>query len=206
MKQKIPFSQVSQANGTKAPQLPKYSSSVINSASGYAHATDPKNVGMVSQEIQEFCNDTTTEHNLEDWKTWHLKHHENGAGINRAIDQAWEKFQTMRESLNAVTRENVAEWMEDFVYNKTYDGLMVQKAVIKAIADKLEYVGGWQMLKRNIKASMGLSTINLFKLKLILTNKQAKNIMKLQHALLCFITKKIKALFSITKKTGLNNG
>ena len=83
MKQKIPFSQVSQANGTKAPQLPKYSSSVINSASGYAHATDPKNVGMVSQEIQEFCNDTTTEHNLEDWKTWHLKHHENGAGINR---------------------------------------------------------------------------------------------------------------------------
>ena len=54
MKQKIPFSQVSQANGTKAPQLPKYSSSVINSASGYAHATDPKNVGMVSQEIQEY--------------------------------------------------------------------------------------------------------------------------------------------------------
>ena len=137
MKQKIPFSQVSQANGTKAPQLPKYSSSVINSASGYAHATDPKNVGMASQEIQVFCNDTTTEHNLEDWKTWHLKHHENGAGINRAIDQAWEKFQTMRESLNAVTRENVAEWMEDFVYNKTYDGLMVQKAVIKAIADKI---------------------------------------------------------------------
>lgn len=138
MEQKIPFRQVSLANGTSAPQLPKYSSSVINSASGYAHATAPKNVGMVSQEIQDFCNDFTTGHNLKDWKVWHLKNHENGAGINRAIDQAWKKFQTMLKSLNTVTRDHIAEWMEDFVYNKTYDGLMVQKAIIETIAKKLK--------------------------------------------------------------------
>lgn len=138
MEQKIAFKQISQANGTKAPILPKYSSSVINSASGYAHATAPKNVGMVSQEIQEFCDDNTTGHNLNDWKTWHLKRHGNGAGINNAIDEAWNKFQAIVKSLNTVKRDDIVKWMEDFIYNKTYDGLMVQKAIIEAIAKNLK--------------------------------------------------------------------
>lgn len=135
---KISAAKVSAINGTQAPILPKYSSGVINSASGFARATRPANVGMVSQEIQAFCEDSNYPgHTLDDWKKWHLEHHENGSGINRAIDEAWNKFNEMRDSLRTVEKSDIQKWMEDLVYNKTYDGLMVQKTIIETIADKL---------------------------------------------------------------------
>lgn len=135
---KIKFADVSKENGSVNPVLPKYSSSVINSASGYAHATRPDNVGQVSEEIQEFCKDDNYPgHSLEDWKNWHIAKHESGNGINRAVDEAWEKYKTMLASLQSVTKEDIRLWMEDFVYDKTYNGLMVQSAIIKAIAKEL---------------------------------------------------------------------
>lgn len=136
---KIKIAEVSKVNGTSAPKLPKYSSSVINSASGYARATRPANVGQVSDEIQKFRNDPNFPgHTLADWKQWHINNHENGKGIERAIDEAWEKFQTMLQALSNVTKDDVRNWMEDFVYQKTYDGLMVQQAIIEAIANDLQ--------------------------------------------------------------------
>ena len=143
-KAKIKKKDVSAVNKTKAPNLPKYSSGVINSASGYARATRPANVGMVSQEIQDFCNDQNySGHTLDDWKKWHLKKHGNGKGIDRAVEEAWNKFIEIRNSLATVTKDDVRMWMEDFVYSKTYDGLMVQKAVIKKIAEDENL--GWRL-------------------------------------------------------------
>ena len=51
---KIKLSDVSLTNGTQSGPLniPKYSSQIINLANGYAKATKPAHVGMVSQEIQ----------------------------------------------------------------------------------------------------------------------------------------------------------
>jgi len=138
IKSKIKFSEVTQENGSTTPNLPKYSSSVINLASGYAHATRPTNVGQVSEEIQDFCNDETYPgHSLGDWKKWHINKHENGDGINRAIDEAWDKFQNILTSLQSVTKDHIKVWMEDFVYDKTYNGLMVQNTIIKKIASEL---------------------------------------------------------------------
>lgn len=137
-KSKIKFSDVTQENGSTTPILPKYSSSVINLASGYAHATRPENVGQVSDEIQEFCEDEAYPgHSLADWKKWHISKHESGNGIERATDEAWQKFQTMLTSLQTVTKDHIRTWMEDFVYDKTYNGLMVQNAIIKKIASEL---------------------------------------------------------------------
>lgn len=141
---KIKIAEVSKVNGTSAPVLPKYSSSVINSASGYAKATRPANVGQVSDEIQIFRNDPNFPgHSLADWKKWHIQRHENGKGIERAVDEAWDKFQTVLQSLSTVTKEDVKNWMEDLVYQKTYDGLMVQNAIIEAIANELQV--SWQL-------------------------------------------------------------
>lgn len=136
---KIRLSEVSEINGTEAPKLPKYSSSVINSSSGYARATRPENVGQVSEEIQLFrADDKYQGHSLDDWKKWHLEHHEDGKGIERAIDETWRKFQDVLKSLSTVTKDDVKKWMEDFVYSKTYDGLMVQNAIIASIAKDLK--------------------------------------------------------------------
>lgn len=76
---KIKIAEVSKVNGTSAPKLPKYSSSVINSASGYARATRPANVGQVSDEIQKFRNDPNFPgHTLADWKQWHINNSKMG--------------------------------------------------------------------------------------------------------------------------------
>lgn len=141
---KIKLAEVSKVNGTSAPELPKYSSSVINSASGYAKATRPANVGQVSDEIQIFRKDPNFPgHSLEDWKKWHIERHENGKGIERAVDEAWNKFQAVLQSLSTVSKDDVRNWMEDLVYQKTYDGLMVQNAIIEAIANELQV--SWQL-------------------------------------------------------------
>lgn len=141
---KIKLTEVSKVNGTSAPELPKYSSSVINSASGYAKATRPANVGQVSDEIQIFRKDPKFPgHSLEDWKKWHIERHENGKGIERAVDEAWNKFQAVLQSLSTVSKDDVRNWMEDLVYQKTYDGLMVQNAIIEAIANELQV--SWQL-------------------------------------------------------------
>lgn len=144
IERKIKIAEVSRVNGTSAPKLPKYSSSVINSASGYAKATRPANVGQVSDEIQIFRKDPNFPgHSLEDWKKWHIERHENGKGIERAVDEAWNKFQAVLQSLATVTKNDVKNWMEDLVYQKTYDGLMVQNAIIEAIANELHV--RWQL-------------------------------------------------------------
>ena len=99
---------------------------------------------MVSQEIQDFCDDQNySGHTLDDWIKWHLKKHGNGKGIDRAVEEAWNKFIEIRNSLATVTKDDFRKWMEDFVYSKTYDGLMVQKAVIKKIAEDENL--GWRL-------------------------------------------------------------
>lgn len=134
----IKMSFVSETNETESLNLPKYSSGVINSASSYAHATRPENVGQVSEEIIEFRKDPNyPDHSLDDWKEWHLSKHGDGKGVQNAINETWKKFKQIRKSLNKVREKHIKEWMEDLVYNKTYNGLMVQKAIIRAIAEEM---------------------------------------------------------------------
>lgn len=133
---KIKIDDVSSANGTQKVSLPKYSSQVINLANGYAKATRPDNVGQVSEDIRQFRDDETLPgHSNRDWINWHRKHYPNG--IQKATDEAWAKFVKMRKSLNTVRKHDIQKWEEDFVYSKTYDGLMVQNAIIAKIANEI---------------------------------------------------------------------
>lgn len=129
---KIKLDDVSSANGTQKVSLPKYSSQVINLANGYAKATRPDNVGQVSEDIKRFRDDETLSgYSNQDWINWHQNHYPNG--IQKATDEAWAMFVKMRNSLNTVTKDDIRKWEEDFVYSKTYDGLMVQNAIITKI-------------------------------------------------------------------------
>lgn len=133
---KIKLDDVSSANGTQKVSLPKYSSQVINLANGYAKATRPDNVGQVSEDIKRFRDDETLSgYSNQDWINWHQNHYPNG--IQKATDEAWAMFVKMRNSLNTVTKDDIRKWEEDFVYSKTYDGLMVQNAIITKIANEI---------------------------------------------------------------------
>lgn len=133
---KVKIDDVSKANGTNKIHLPKYSSQVINLANGYAKATKPANVGQVSEDIKIFREDDTMPgYTLQDWINWHKSKYPDG--IRKATDAAWMKFQEMMKSLSKVTRADIERWEENLVFTKTYDGLMVQKAIIEKIAEEL---------------------------------------------------------------------
>lgn len=135
-KSKIKFNDVSSANGTQKIQLPKYSSQVINLANGYSKATRPANVGQVSEDIKTFRDDETLiGYTNQDWINWHKNKYPEG--IQKATDATWVMFQKMVQSLNTITKEDIQKWEEDFVFSKTYDGLMVQNAIVKKIAEEI---------------------------------------------------------------------
>ena len=161
---KIKLDDVSSANGTQKVSLPKYSSQVINLANGYAKATRPDNVGQVSEDIKRFRDDETLSgYSNQDWINWHQNHYPNG--IQKATDEAWAMFVKMRNSLNTVTKDDIRKWEEDFVYSKTYDGLMVQNAIITKIANDIgSQIFAWQHLKKKDKVLMALLTTTLCKL------------------------------------------
>ena len=133
---KVKLDDVSSANGTQKITHPKYSSQVINLANGYAKATKPANVGQVSEDIKKFRDDDSLSgYTNQDWIKWHKNQYPDG--IQKATDAAWEMFEKMRNSLNTVTKDDIQKWEEDFVFSKTYDGLMVQNAIIKKIAEEI---------------------------------------------------------------------
>ena len=135
---KIKLSDISTTNGTQSGplEIPKYASQVINLANGYANATRPAHVGMVSQEIQNFRNDkSVADHTFESWKKWHQEKFPDG--IKKATESCWDKFVEMRNKLCEVTKEDIEKWEKNLVFDKTYDGLMVQKAIIEHIAAEI---------------------------------------------------------------------
>ena len=117
--------------------LPKYSSSVINNANGYANATRPENVTQVSETIKKFRADPTTSNSFKDWEQWYTKN--NPDAIQKATDETWEKFQEILKSLSSVKRSDIEAWERDLIINKTYSGLMIQEKIISMIAGDMGF-------------------------------------------------------------------
>ena len=115
--------------------LPRYSSSVINNANGYANATRPENVTQVSETIKEFRADPSISHTFKDWEKWYTD--KNPEAITKATKETWDKFQEILKSLSSVKKSDVEAWERDLIINKTYSGLMVQDKIIKMIAEEL---------------------------------------------------------------------
>ncbi len=65
---KITRKELSKVAGYTAKQFPKYSASIINLLNRWAHGTDAKIVGQMSDVIHE-C----PHKEYADWKTWYLK-------------------------------------------------------------------------------------------------------------------------------------
>ncbi len=74
-------------------------------------------------------------HSLSEWEKWYKRHYPDA--LKKATDDAWKKFQEVRDKLSEVNRDQIEAWERDLIINKTYSGLMVQDAIIKHIAKEL---------------------------------------------------------------------
>ena len=114
----------------KAPtcEFPKYTTQIMNLANQNSQATRPKNVGQMTDLIQEFPGRT-----FDDWVQWYKERYPN------AIDEATEKIITMVENLKdafiKIDHEMVRAWVEDLVLVKTYTGLRFQEAILRKLSE-----------------------------------------------------------------------
>jgi len=115
------------------PKMPKYLSPLINLANRFAQGTRPRVVGQMSELIKEFKN--SGGRTFEEWKQWYLQKYPEA--VEEATNRTWKMLNNFKETLEKLTEEDVRKWVMDLVLVKTYEGLMLQEAILKKIAREL---------------------------------------------------------------------
>ena len=112
--------------------FPKYTSQLINWANQNAQGTRPRVVGQLSElfpEYEEQADDVT----IDDWAEWYTERYP--YAIEDATDKIFTQVQNLKDAIQLIDRDMVREWVEDLVITKTFNGLYVQKAILRKIAE-----------------------------------------------------------------------
>ncbi|AEA47137.1 MjaI family restriction endonuclease [Archaeoglobus veneficus] len=115
------------------PKLPKYASLLINLANRFSHGTRPKTVGQMTELIKEFKKDGGWTY--EEWKDWYTRKYPNT--IKLATNKVHNMLENFKKVLDELDEEIVRRWVEDLVLIKTYEGLVLQEAILKKVAEEL---------------------------------------------------------------------
>jgi hypothetical protein len=127
MKLKIKNTEIQEIlSGEPTFVYPKYTTQLMNLANSNSQATRAKNVGQLSDLIQEFGGETLTE-----WESFYKKRFPN------AIKEASVKIynMTLNFGINPlITLELVEKWTEELIILKTFSGLKFQESILKKIS------------------------------------------------------------------------
>ena len=127
MKIKIANTEVQELLSGKSYDFPKYTTQIINLANQNAQGTRPKNVGQMSDLIQEFDGKT-----LAEWTKWYLD--KNPEAIDNATEKVFEMLTNLQNAAAKIDKQMVKDWIEELVIVKTFSGLKFQEAILKKIA------------------------------------------------------------------------
>jgi hypothetical protein len=112
----------------------KYVGSVINLANGFSRACRKDLVGQMSDLIQDYRR-TTDKPTVEGWE----KFYDETKGLERiddATEICWDMYQKIRENMDALTKEDVHEWLRDLIINKTFSGLQIQNDILQMVCEE----------------------------------------------------------------------
>ena len=112
----------------EAKAFPKYTTQIMNLANQNAQGTRPKNVGQMSDLIQQ-C--PYREHYK--WKKWYIQ--QKPHAIDDATDRILNMIEELKKAIYRIDRKMVREWVEDLVIDKTFVGFVFQRVIIKRIAE-----------------------------------------------------------------------
>ncbi len=113
--------------------LPKYTSQLINLANQNGQATRPSIVGQMSELFSEFLN-SDTEKSTDGWRCWYKERYP--YSVKQATDRIETQIGNLREALSLINRDMIESWVENLIYQKTFNGLYVQKAILSVLAEK----------------------------------------------------------------------
>ena len=112
------------------PSYDKYVSPLINMASFYSQATRPRHVGQLTELIRE-CNPE----NCDEWRACYLDR--NPGSIDSAVAMVIAKLELIKEALRGIDELTVRRWIEELIFDKTFVGLRLERALLQAAADEL---------------------------------------------------------------------
>lgn len=119
-------------NGVSTLNFPKYTSQLINWANQNAQGTRPKVVGQLSELFPEY-QDSAENVTVQDWTQWYLERYPNA--IENATNKIYEQVENLKKAIQLIDKDLIKSWVEDLVISKTYNGLYVQKAILKKLAE-----------------------------------------------------------------------
>jgi len=137
MKIKITNKYIRSVNKTDKPTFPKYTTQIINIANQNARGTRPKVVGQLSELLPEYlreCQSNNITPTLNGWKRWYTQKYPNA--VSDALDKIIVQVENLKNCVNVINNQMIENWVKDLIYNKTFDGLYYQKAILQKIAEK----------------------------------------------------------------------
>jgi hypothetical protein len=126
------FSFIVNLQSIKSMTLLPYIGSVINLANSFSQATRPRNVGQMSDLIQEY-RESTQSPSVSGWKDFY----DQKIGLDKiedAVDKNWDYIQRIKENLNVLEKQDVFEWTKDLIINKTFSGLQLQLDILEMVS------------------------------------------------------------------------
>ncbi|MBD3202713.1 MjaI family restriction endonuclease [Candidatus Woesearchaeota archaeon] len=111
-------------------EFPKYTTQIINLANQNSQGTRPKVVGQLSELIHK-CPVKT----FKGWKEWYEENYPDA--VDKATKKVSGMIEKLREAISKIDDEMIKEWVEDLVITKTAEGLVIQEAILKNIAERL---------------------------------------------------------------------
>ena len=133
MKFNLNNEKISILNGVEKAEFPKYTSQLMNLANQNGQGTRPKIVGQMSELFPQFL-EATTEVTVENWAEWY-KSRKPGA-IDAATDKVYEQIDNLKQALALVDKNLVRAWIKDLLIAKTYNGMYVQEAILRELAER----------------------------------------------------------------------
>lgn len=121
-------------NDTINYAFPKYTTQLINWANQNAQGTRPRVVGRMSDLFPEFM-ETSNEKTIASWAKWYQTKYP--GAIDTATDKIWNQMLNLKEAIQYIDKDMVRRWVEDLIFNKTFNGMYLQKAILCSLADRL---------------------------------------------------------------------
>ncbi len=115
------------------PVLP-YIRSIVNMAAGFSQSLRPKNMGQLSDLLQDYRN-STDDPTVSGWKEYHVQKIGKDC-IENATEKTWDFIERIKTNIEHLTKEDVRDWVEELVYDKTFSGLQIQLDVLRMVSKK----------------------------------------------------------------------
>lgn len=125
----------------------------MNTVNKDAHSSRPETVGSLATDLFPKYIEQATEPSPADWK----RHYKNGHSeqYENGLKKFKEQFEKEKKAINDITDEDLTNWYDDLLFNKTFSGLYVEDAILKDIASKKKKAIKNHPQAKKVKVLMG---------------------------------------------------